>query len=294
MFERFKRPAPGDDSGPARNEGEAQPAAHGALGGFGRRQSPVGGPAPLETPPPASTQPASTQPSGGFGRRAVPSAGAAPAAAQPQPPAAPPSQAVSDELKKVSQAGGKIAQLLIQAYRDGRGLHVETIVAAAAALAGEFALRASAPKLPESGWIAGGPADGLMFRADSHMTMWSIVQLALKGAGADASRLPNLDLIASRASDMIGKQFPPKLSVPIAHFPHEFSPNAAPRFRSDVFAIARELGLDPTETALALAFTVSMLIKNAAGLVPIDILALLAAEIMVAMTRVAPLKAPIQ
>jgi hypothetical protein len=37
-----------------------------------------------------------------------------------------------------------------------------------------------------------------------------------------------------------------------------------------------------------------MLIKNAHGIVPVDILAMLAAEIMVAMTRMAPLKAPIQ
>lgn len=236
----------------------------------------------MEPPPSASA------PSGGFGRRATPPAGAASTAS--------PQQAVSDDLKKISQAGGKIAQFLMQAYRDERGVHVETIVGAAAALAGEFALRASVPRLPDSGWIAGGPADALMFRGfpDKRITMWQVVQVVVLGTGTDMSQLPNLDLIATRASESIGKQFPPKLSVPVQHYPHEFSPNVGPRFRKDVAAIAHELGLDPTETALALAFTVGMLIKNAHNIVPANILALLAAELMVAMTRIAPLKAPIQ
>jgi hypothetical protein len=39
---------------------------------------------------------------------------------------------------------------------------------------------------------------------------------------------------------------------------------------------------------------VGLLIKNAHTVVPAGILALLAAELMVAMTRIAPLKAPIQ
>jgi hypothetical protein len=58
--------------------------------------------------------------------------------------------------------------------------------------------------------------------------------------------------------------------------------------------IARDAGLDLTETALALAFTIALLIKNAHTVVPAPILASLAAELMVAVTRMAPLKAPIQ
>jgi hypothetical protein len=278
MFDRFKKPTPGEGPERAQDASEPRPAP----GGFGRRQTPVGGSAALEPPP------SSAAPSGGFGRRPTPPAGAAPSAAPQQP--------AGNELKKISQAGGKIAQFLMQAYRDGRGVHVETIVAAAAALAGEFALRASAPRLPDSGWIAGAPADALIFGGfpDKRVTMWGVVHTVLVGSGADNSKLPNMNLIATRASSLIGKEFPPKLSVPLQHFPHEFSPNAAPRFRNDVAAIAREFGLDPTETALALAFTLAMLIKNAHGIVPVDILAMLAAEIMVAMTRMAPLKAPIQ
>jgi hypothetical protein len=202
MFDRFKKPTPGEGPERAQDASEPRPAP----GGFGRRQTPVGGSAALEPPP------SSAAPSGGIGRRPTPPAGAAPSAAPQQP--------AGNELKKISQAGGKIAQFLMQAYRDGRGVHVETIVAAAAALAGEFALRASAPRLPDSGWIAGAPADALIFGGfpDKRVTMWGVVHTVLVGSGADNSKLPNMNLIATRASSLIGKEFPPKLSVRFSTF----------------------------------------------------------------------------
>ena len=184
----------------------------------------------------------------------------------------------------------------MQAYRDPRGVHVETIVGAAAVLAGEFALRASAPRLPDSGWIAGAPADALIYGGSDRIpvTLWSVVQVVMLSIGIDRSQMPNMQAIAERASENLdARQFPPKLSVPLEHYPQEFSPNAAPRFRNDVMAIAHEAGLDSTQTALALAFTVALLIKNAHTVVPAPILASLAAELMVAITRMAPLKAPI-
>ena len=232
-------------------------------------------------------EPNPVPPSGGFGRRAAPSAAGNPAAAP---------VSYGEDLKKLSQAGAKIAQHLMQAYRDPRGVHVETIVGAAAVLAGEFALRASAPRLPDSGWIAGAPADALIYGGSDKIpvTLWSVVQVVMLSIGIDRSQMPNMPAIAERASVNIGKQFPPKLSVPLEHYPQEFSPNAAPRFRNDVMAIAREAGLDPMQTALALAFTVALLIKNAHTVVPAPILASLAAELRVAVTRIAPLKAPIQ
>lgn len=271
MFDRFKKPEE-----PRPSQHEARPAP----GGFGRRQTPAAEAAATDAPAAAPA---------GFGRRA----------ASAEPPSSPPSSLESSgsgDLKKLSQAGARIAQHLMQAYRDPRGVHVETIVGAAAVLAGEFALRASTPRLPDSGWIAGAPADALMYAGSEKIpvTMWSIVQVVAHELGVDAAQLPNMKAIAMRASENLGApSFPPKLSVPSEHYPHEFSPNAGPRFRTEVMAIAREAGLDPAETALALAFTLGLLIKNAHSVVPAPILALLAAELMIATPRMAPLKAPI-
>lgn len=265
MFDRPKASPAADQPGKPAND--ARPAP----GGFGRRQTPV-------SQPPAAPAPANDEQA------------PAPTAASASP------AALAADLKKLAQVGAKIAQHLMQAYRDPRGIHVETVVGAAAALAGEFALRASAPKLPDSGWIAGAPADALIYGGSDKIpvTLWSVVQVVMLGIGIDRSQMPDMRAIAERASANLGAaQFPPQLSVPPEHHPQEFSPNAAPRHRDRVTAIAREAGLDPTQTALALAFTVALLIKNAHGVVPAPILAALAAELMIAVTRMAPLQAPI-
>lgn len=275
MFDRFKKSA---EPRPNQTPDEARPSPS----GFGRRQTPVGQ-NPVGGSPAMDAAP--SPPSGGFGRRATTAAGCG----------EPPSSSGQD-LKKLSQAGARIAEHLMRAYRDSRGVHVETIVGAAAVLAGEFALRASTPLLPDSGWIAGAPADALMYAGSERIpiTMWSIVQVVVHGLGVDAAQLPNVKAIAMRASENLGApSFPPKLSVPVEHYPHEFSPNAGPRFRNEVMAIAREAGLNPTEIALALAFTLGLLIKNAHTVVPAPILTLLAAELMIATPRMAPLKEPI-
>ena len=251
-------PSPADD----RPADDPRPAP----GGFGRRQTPVGQPA------------------------------AAPVPANDERQSGPSVTALATDLKKLAQVGARIAQHLMQAYRDPRGIHVETVVGAAAVLAGEFALRASAPQLPDFGWIAGAPADALIYAGSDQVpvTLWSVVQVVMLGIGIDRSRMPNLPAVAERASANVGAaQFPPQLSVPPAHYPQEFSPNAGPRHRGHVTAIAREAGLDPTQTALALAFTVALLIKNAHSVVPAPVLASLAAELMIAVTRMAPLKAPV-
>lgn len=265
MFDRPKASPAGDQ--PDRPANDASPAP----GGFGRRQSPVGQ-SPVNQPP-AAPVPANDETAGG-----------------------PSMAALATDLKKLSQVGAKIAQHLMQAYRDPRGIHVETVVGAAAVLAGEFALRASAPRLPDFGWIAGAPADALIYGGGDKVpvTLWSVVQVVMLGIGIDRSQMPNLPAVAERASANVGAaQFPPQLSVPPEHYPQEFSPNAAPRHRDAVSAIAREASLDPTQSALALAFTVALLIKNAHSVVPAPILAALAAELMIAVTRMAPLRAPV-
>src|SRR5262245_178101 len=136
-----------------------------------------------------------TGPSGEEPKRADEARPVSAPAAAGGPQAVPPE--VSDRIKTIGQASNKIGKLLMRAYREERGVHIEPIVVAAAALAGEFALRASVPRLPDTGWIAGGPADALMFRGGKPWTMWSMVQIAVLGTGIDISKLPNMDLIAT-------------------------------------------------------------------------------------------------
>src|SRR5262245_58198190 len=108
------------------------------------------------TPGEESEKAAEARPApGGFGRRRTPVGGSTPPETPPDPPALP--KEVGNRVKVIGQASDKIGKLLMQAYRDERGIHIETIVGAAAVLAGEFALRASVPRLPDTGWIAGGP-----------------------------------------------------------------------------------------------------------------------------------------
>lgn len=285
MFDRFKKSA---DGAPKSDATGTPPAAS----GFGRRQIPVAGSAPTDLPPPAAT------PGGGFGRRVTkPAETPAETPAELQGGAIPmllPGQLnPNPDLKKAGKGGTAIVNLLMQAYRDGRGVHVETILGAIAVLAGEFALRAAVAVLPKQGWIAGGPADALMFGGfpgeKNRPTMWSVVQVVAMTELGGMSQLPNMDVIATRASKAIAaNSFPPPLSIPSEHFPREFSPNACPRFRGRIMAIAAEHDLDPTETALAFGFAIGILIKNTHQLVPAKVLTTLAAELMVAMTRVAP------
>jgi len=128
MFDRFKKPTPGEGQERPRDASETRPAA----GGFGRRQTPVGGSATPEPPP------SSVAPSGGFGKRAAPSK-----AAEPENPGASDSTPPGTRSVEVSTVVPKqIADWLMAELRDGRGVHCETILTVLGALAGFAAQQA--------------------------------------------------------------------------------------------------------------------------------------------------------
>lgn len=195
------------------------------------------------------------------------------------------------KLENLQAAASDINQALLAAYRDAHGIHAETIVGAAAALAGEFALRASAKKIPAAGWVIGGAADELLYRGEefNRITLWSFLKLSAKAAGVPVGEVPEIGEIVARTGAAVGSSPFPPLTISDAHYPHEWSPEAGPKFRHLVGRIAATHALTPDEIALSLAMVIMMLINQAKELVPPQILIRLAAEIMIGVSRMAPL-----
>lgn len=195
----------------------------------------------------------------------------------------------------MQQAADEIVRFLVASYADRRGIHAETIIGAAAALAGEFALKATTPDLPESGWLFSDPANRLIHgTADGGAPgLWDLLRDGALAAGAPADDLPDPREVAARTAKAVGSSPYPPLSVPDEHYPHEWSPNACPRLRAGIGEIAGRHGLATAEIPLALGRALVMLFGAAKGVLAPAIAATLAVEIMVGVAHMAPLQKPV-
>ena len=199
--------------------------------------------------------------------------------------------------ESVARAGAKIANFLIEAYRDQRGVHAETVIGAAAALAGEFTLRAAEPALPKAGWVFSEHANQLLFgnANGDGLSLWRIICHGTVNAGVDERDLPDFTAALRRTAGAVGanaKMFP-VLNVPEQHYPHEWSPNACPRLRNDIAKIGVERGVSGVDLAFALAFAVAILIEQTKEVLPPVIAATLALDVMLGVTKMVPLAAPL-
>jgi hypothetical protein len=208
-----------------------------------------------------------------------------------------------------SRVGVQISKMLTAAYTKERGVHSETILGAAAALAGEFALRATEPVLPSSGWIESKPSRDLLFEGEARgkITMWSIIKVSAVRAALEAARakgatthlaidqeidLPEPTEVMRRVDGFSGSGIYPPLSIPPKHFPQEWSPNACPKFRAEILAIGARHDASPEDLALGIAFAIGFLINQTSRVLPPSIAATLALETMLGVARMAPLDKP--
>lgn len=194
----------------------------------------------------------------------------------------------------VGRASAEIAKFLIASYRNEQGVHAETILGAAAALAGEFALRAVEPVLPETGWVVSDKINPLLFEneARGETTLWTVIRVGAEGVGAAPADLPDPVAVVARVAAAVGGSPFPPLSIPDRHYPHEWSPNACPRLRDGIEKIAVEQGLSGSTLALALAYAIALLIAQTKDILPPAIAATLALEVMIGVSRMVPMKEP--
>lgn len=233
-----------------------------------------------------------------------------------QPPAAPsaptsaptqdgPGFRASIDTELVAEVSSELLGVMIGAYSDARGSHLETIMGALAALAGEFCLRAGAEaagqELPSGQqYILSSLAHPYIYSegCTNALTIWSMICSAAVDAGASPEQLPDPQALAARAVAAIeaGQPYPPRLQIPESNFPNEWSPNACPRHRQtvrDVMAGAGMFAAD--EIAMALGITMMMVFVAAkesfeANALTPETLARLALEIMIAVAHMAPVE----
>jgi hypothetical protein len=189
-------------------------------------------------------------------------------------------------MEKLSTAANDISVMLQEAYRSERGIHAETLVAAAAAVTGEWALWALEMDLPQDGWIVSDGVNQITIEGPNAVAR--LVEAAVAHANGSPDKLPTADILAANAAAAMGKPGFPPLSVPARHLPQEWSPLAAPRFRHAVREIARQHGLSAHETCAACGLAVGLLIDATKDVLDPTVAGTLALEIMVGVTRMSP------
>src|SRR5262249_52932686 len=145
-----------------------------------------------------------------------------------------PSAAATTEADTAAMmaAAQDLKDLLIAAYTDDNQVHAETVLGAAAALTGEFALRAAGVPIPSGGFVLGDPINDVLIESKTEVTLWDVLKMTTDVTPLTEDKLPDPIEIIRRIAQEIAAiksngrsgNFPP-LSVPHANYPQEWSPN---------------------------------------------------------------------
>ncbi|WP_417453883.1 hypothetical protein [Kiloniella sp.] len=193
-----------------------------------------------------------------------------------------------------SAAGAEILKLLMQGYSSSSGVHTETILGAAAALAGESALLAAEDDIPDKGWVMSEKAAQLIYDAptSSDKTIWTLIRIVLHNQKVEAN-LPDPADVAKRVAAAVGGSPFPPLSISQEHYPHEWSPNACPNYRLQINDIAERHGLDRTGKAMAMGFVIGFLLAKSKEALDTEVAATLVLEVMIGVSHMIPLTKPV-
>ncbi len=198
--------------------------------------------------------------------------------------------AVRVDWNRATAASKDVVNLLLETYKDERGVHVETVIGAAAALAGAQALRAASPMLPGTQYVVSAEADDLLMKGSvTGQSLTGIILQFAENVGVARSELPDPREINNRVIAAFGTSRFPPLSVPQVNYPREWSPDATVRLRDrlDILFVSKEL--NAVEGAVACVAATASLIKMTAESIDPKISTTLALEIMIAVSHMRPL-----
>ena len=205
------------------------------------------------------------------------------------------------EDNRSQQAMKRIVDMLLDAYmgKDNRW-HFPTVIGAAAALTGELSLLACHPAPQDTGYIPSRDVDDFLFDGAQSFSIFDLIRLDV-----DLSALPYkneremLDSISQGTDQSFGQPLYPRLNTETPVFPHEWPPNACPRFREAINELFNIFSLSAEERAWTMALATGELIGLSAGFAEKgmssqrareDILVRMAAQITCACARIFPLQ----
>jgi hypothetical protein len=225
-----------------------------------------------------------------FGRRQPRLERASAVAAPPLQPDAP----SSGNQQHCANAASEIVAMLLAAYTIQRRLHVDGAIAAAAALTGEFALRATGVPIPDKGTISGDAVNDVLFAGapEGRATAWMFIMHAAMEAGVAAYDLPRIEALAAAFAQADGEMVG-SFSVQEKYAPRELPQNVGPRFRHKIIAIADRHDLSLREATVALGAAAGQLILRTQQDFPPRVAVTLAAETMLMVAHMAPLAEPV-
>ncbi len=226
-----------------------------------------------------------------FGKRLHPpqSATDAVAATVAEAVSAPVEIAMRSLGERIDQAAQEFCGVLIEALTDGDALvHRSSVVAVAAAVAGQMAVRATfTDRALESmpGTLPPGSADGAIYahvgRGDETLFDQMLV-VARKRIASDA--LPNPRILAQRQATSSG------LSIPADHFPHVNALTVMSLYDPIAMQIARREELDRKSAMLMAGASLARLLRDERDDVVLGILMRLSLEMMLHSARINPLR----
>jgi hypothetical protein len=181
-------------------------------------------------------------------------------------------QPVAPGGSHTAEAAKSLTALLLATYTHGGTVHAETVIGAAAALAGEFARRAADPSEPYA-------INDILLEGAAHgrPTMWACIEQVAANADVPPSEMPDPATLLRQIGNG-GPAFPP-VTVPERHYPLEH-PSASVRLRPRVIDIADRLDLSRRDLAFALGMATAGLIELNGDDLPPAVAIRLAAEIM--------------
>ena len=208
-------------------------------------------------------------------------------------------------IDRAVQAGMAQADFLVEEYMDERGCHAETLIGASGALIGA-AIQSSAYAR-----AMGGDGHVMEFEKDTNPPFRKFVnclhrlrqfaekdyvlflKIASQGGAFPAEAAPDIAPIVGFIVDQLDGDWFPRLSAPLEHWPHEWSPNAAAKYKGTMRLICARHEVDEDLEVLAACMALARCVAQVREVLPPDFALRLGFEMAVATANIGNLNSVI-